>query len=84
MPKTKEELNRRKSRAKLWHEFCEDFLVTQRQLAAMLGISRRTVQYVMAGEVTPSKKIQSLFETMAKKHYAERNAARKKKSEVTA
>ena len=82
--KTKEEVNRRKSRAKLWSDFRHEFLITQRQLAEILGISRRTVQYVERGDVTPSKKVQSLFETLAKKHYAEKNAAQKKKAEVTA
>jgi DNA-binding XRE family transcriptional regulator len=69
---TKEEENRRKARAKLWTEFRADFLLTQSQLAELLGISRRTVQYVEDAEVTPNKRVQSLFLTLYKQYHAEK------------
>jgi DNA-binding XRE family transcriptional regulator len=43
----------RRLRAKVWRKFREDFLITQTRLADVLGISRRTVQQIEAGNVTP-------------------------------
>jgi DNA-binding XRE family transcriptional regulator len=69
---TKEEENRRKARAKLWTEFRADFLLTQSQLAELLGISRRMVQYVEKASVTPDRPIQSRFLTLYKQYHAEK------------
>jgi DNA-binding XRE family transcriptional regulator len=69
---TKGEDNRRKARAKLWVEFRNDFLLTQNQLAELIGISRRMVQYVESAKVTPDKPIQSRFLTLYKQYHAER------------
>lgn len=65
----KEELNKRKSRAKRWQEFMDEFLFRQVDLARALGVSRRTLQYVLAGDVTPHEDVQQKFEKLWKKHH---------------
>ena len=43
----------RRKRAEVWRKFRKDYLITQTRLADLLGISRRTVQQIEAGTVTP-------------------------------
>ncbi len=70
----KEDANKRKSRAKRWQEFMSDFKYRQVDLATALGMSRRAVQYCLAGEVTPSTDAQEKFEKLWKKHHSEKLA----------
>jgi hypothetical protein len=56
MPKPKPdkvELQERGRRAVEWKRFMRDNLFTEVKFAETLGISRRTVQQVKAGQVTP-------------------------------
>jgi DNA-binding XRE family transcriptional regulator len=56
MPKasaTQEELDERAIRQREWRTFRREFPLTQSELAERLGVSRRTVQAVEAGAVTP-------------------------------
>jgi DNA-binding XRE family transcriptional regulator len=56
MPKptaTQEKVEDRIFRQQEWRAFRRNFPLTQSELAEELGISRRTVQAVEAGEVTP-------------------------------
>ena len=70
----KEKANKRKARAKRWTSFCKDFLFTQVQLAQALGISRRTCQYVMAGEVAPRADVDERFNLLWRKYTSEKLA----------
>jgi transcriptional regulator with XRE-family HTH domain len=56
MPRLKpseEDLQERESRKQEWRRFRKENLLTQIRLAEVLGISRRTVQLIEAGRVTP-------------------------------
>ncbi len=75
---SREDENRRKSRAKLWREFRAEFLLSQKNLAELLGCSRRTTQYVEQGIVKPNQRIIAAFGDLYKKYHAEkRNQAMK-------
>lgn len=50
---TDDDLDEREQRAKEWKEFKKTNLFTEVRLAEILGISRRTVQMVLAARVTP-------------------------------
>jgi DNA-binding XRE family transcriptional regulator len=59
MPKpstTSEELDERVLRQREWRTFRREFPLTQSKLAEKLEVSRRTVQSVEAGTVTPHPK----------------------------
>jgi DNA-binding XRE family transcriptional regulator len=84
MPPLKEEENKRKARAKRWREFREEFMLTQWNLAELLGFSRRQIQNVEAGRFTPRKPILDLFETLFKQKHAEKLAAQRKRKVVNA
>jgi len=74
MPRLKassEEIEERKKRAVKWRDFMKDNLFTEKKLAETIGVSRRTVQMVRAGKVTPHKDTLHKFETLVAKY--ERN-----------
>lgn len=75
---TKEDLNRRKSRAKLWKEFRSENLLTQTALAELLGISRRSVQYTERAEIAPHKETDRRFHALMLKYEAEKHPRRKR------
>ena len=50
---TEEDLVIREKRAKEWIEFRREYIFTQKKLADVLGISRRSVQFIEGAEVTP-------------------------------
>jgi DNA-binding XRE family transcriptional regulator len=52
---TREDIKLRKLRAEEWRAFRRDCLLTQRRLADILNISRRTVQQVEAAKVNPHR-----------------------------
>jgi DNA-binding XRE family transcriptional regulator len=65
---TEEELKERQRRAKVWRDFMADKLFTEQRLADTLGISRRTVQMIKAGRVSPHKDTLRLFDALKTKH----------------
>lgn len=67
----KEEQNKRKSRAKVWKGFMKKYLFTQVNLANALGISRRSVQYVISGEIAPHKGTDEKFRLLMQKYHSQ-------------
>jgi DNA-binding XRE family transcriptional regulator len=72
MARSKEELNRRKARAKVWLDFRKENLLSQTALASILEMSRRMIQYIEAGTVTPNKDIQERFSALMRKYQKEK------------
>jgi DNA-binding XRE family transcriptional regulator len=73
MPKpkpTEEELNEREPRRQEWIKFRKNNLLTQVKLAELLQISRRTVQFVEAGQHTPLRSTLRKFKTLQAKYEA--------------
>lgn len=64
----------RETRRKEWTRFRKDNLLTQVKLAEVLGISRRTVQFIEAGELTPLASTLRQFRSLKAKYDAERVA----------
>jgi DNA-binding XRE family transcriptional regulator len=73
---TEDELKERQKRAKVWREFMADKLFTEQRLADTLGISRRTVQMIKAGRVSPHKDTLRLFDSLKARY--DREAKRSK------
>lgn len=70
----KAEMRERQKHARRWLELRKSYLFTQEALAAALGVSRRTVQYVEAGRAVPWLSTQAKFRDLARKcrrEYAE-------------
>lgn len=65
---TEEDKEKRIIRAKEWIDFRFNNLFTQRKLAETLGVSRRTVQMVEAGLVTPHPRTIRLFEALVSRY----------------
>jgi DNA-binding XRE family transcriptional regulator len=57
----KAEHQERRKHARRWLQFRKDFLYTQEKLAEALKISRRTVQLIEGGRVTPNLTTQRVF-----------------------
>jgi DNA-binding XRE family transcriptional regulator len=69
----RENQKQRALRAAEWRKFRRDYLFSQQELGEALGISRRSVQKVEAGESTPLPRTQRAFRDL-KKAEAERLA----------
>lgn len=69
---TPEDLTRRVSRSEEWYSFRKDNLFTQLRLAEVLGLSRRTVQMIEAGKITPHPNTLRLFEALQAKYKSNR------------
>lgn len=54
--------------ARQWRRFRRSHNVTQKQLALVLGISRRAVQYIESGEKEPHISTQRKFDEILLKH----------------
>jgi predicted transcriptional regulator len=68
-PKTTDaDLQEREKRKKEWRQFRKEHLFTQVNLAEFLGISRRTVQLVEAGRVSPFPGTLRRFLALKAKH----------------
>ena len=67
---TPEDLTKRIIRANEWIDFRKDNLFTQIRLAEVLGLSRRTVQMIEAGKITPHPNTLRLFEALQSKYRA--------------
>lgn len=59
---TDEDKKMRVVRAKEWVDFRFDNLITQKTLADTIGVSRRTIQMIEAGSITPYPKTLRKFE----------------------
>ena len=70
---TPQDIRERKVRARVWREFRRIHLFTQSRLAETVGISRRTVQQIEGGRITPYAETLRLFEVIKKKHERKRN-----------
>lgn len=69
---TELDLEERKIRAVEWQNFRKRYLFTQQKLAEILDLSRRTVQMIEAGLITPHPGTLRSFETLRAKHEGER------------
>jgi DNA-binding XRE family transcriptional regulator len=58
----------RQERATEWRDFMKNHLFTEKRLAETIGISRRTVQMVRAGKVTPHDNTLRLFVALKAKY----------------
>jgi len=58
-------------RAVIWQKFREDNILSQRRLAEIINISRRTIQAIEAGLVVPHRGTIKAFEELQKKYEAE-------------
>ena len=65
---TSEDLERRKETAQDWKLFRKNNFFTQRRLAEIIGISRRTVQLVEGEYVTPHMETMHRFMVFRKKY----------------
>jgi len=73
------EQRKRNKRAKEWKKFREDFMFTQRRLADIVGVSRRTIQQIEAGKVTPHPTTLRLFATFRKIHEVDSDIPKRKR-----
>jgi DNA-binding XRE family transcriptional regulator len=64
---TKKESQERARVARMWLQLRKNNLLSQVRLADILGISRRTVQLIEAGEVSPRFSTQRKFRDYAEK-----------------
>lgn len=69
-----QDLQDRTKRAEEWRSFRKNNLITQKKLSDILGISRRTIQQIEAGIITPHNSTLRIFAAYAAKYKAE-NAA---------
>jgi DNA-binding XRE family transcriptional regulator len=72
-----------KSRASVWRSFMNKNKLTQKFLAEITGISRRTIQSVVAGVIIPQKDTLQAFEKLQAKYEAESKPTGKRKSKKT-
>jgi DNA-binding XRE family transcriptional regulator len=68
MPRVSLDEKLRKARADDWRYFRTKNMLTQRRLADILGISRRTVQQIEGGHIDPHSKTLRLFEAFKRKY----------------
>ena len=71
---TEEDLKAREARRDEWRQFRKNHLFTQVKLAEVLGLSRRAVQWIEAGKVTPLPSTLRLFKALKAKHEHEEAA----------
>ena len=71
---TAEDLEARVKRATQVKEFCTNNKYTEKKLAETLGVSRRSIQMVKAGGVTPNKATIGRLEALFSKY----NGSKKK------
>ena len=71
---TEDDLVERETRRKEWTRFRKDNLFTQVKLAEILEISRRTVQFIEAAELTPLMSTLRKFRALKAKYDAEKVA----------
>ena len=69
---TEEDLNERQVRRQEWVKFRKEHLFTQVKLAEVMGINRRTVQFIEAGQLTPLPGTMRKFNSLKAKYEQER------------
>jgi DNA-binding XRE family transcriptional regulator len=71
MPQPKPENQRqRNQRAEDWKMFRSNNLLTQKRLAAIIGVSRRTIQQIEGGYITPQTLTLKRFAILRSKYDA--------------
>lgn len=65
---TKQDLKDRVTRAKEWRSWMKENLFTEKKLAEVTGISRRTIQMIRAGKVTPHFDTLRIFSALQAKY----------------
>ena len=66
---SKEELKqKRRERAEIWRLFRADNMLTQERLAHNVGISRRTIQLIENGHITPQAETLRRFASFKRKY----------------
>lgn len=74
MPRPKPDENDLKVRVVRQREWCAfrtQYLFSQKKLAEVLGISRRTVQQIEAGRISPHQETLRLFSRLKEKYESE-------------
>lgn len=77
MPRPKpddDELKERTARQEEWRTFRREFLFSQKKLGDVLNLSRRTIQEIEAGRVSPHRSTLRAFRDLKLKYDAERAA----------
>lgn len=70
------------STAKEWKKFREDNKLSQKFLAEVVGISRRTIQSVEAGLILPQKRTMDAFLALQAKYEAEGKPTGRRKKKL--
>lgn len=65
---TEEDFEDRKSRAEEMKHFMHENMFTEVKLAEVLGVSRRTIQMIKAGRVTPTPLTLRRWEALVKQY----------------
>lgn len=65
---TDADIEEREERASRVKKFMKDFLFSEVRLAETIGVSRRTIQMIKAGKVTPHPDTQRKINTIMKRH----------------
>jgi DNA-binding XRE family transcriptional regulator len=65
---TEEDMKERDARREEWRKFRKDHLFTQVKLAEVLDLSRRTVQLIEAGKVSPFPDTLRKFQALKARH----------------
>jgi DNA-binding XRE family transcriptional regulator len=60
-------IEERRTRAREWKKFRRDYLYSQENLATALGIGRRTITAIEAGECNPTPRILRAFRDLVKR-----------------
>ena len=81
---TKQDLEDRVTRAKEWREWMKANLFTEKKLADVTGISRRTIQMIKAGKVTPHFNTLRTFSALQSKYEANAPEAKPKRKRKAA
>lgn len=68
---TPDDIEHRQVVAKEWFEFRRDFKFSQKKLAETIGKSRRTVQMVESGTISPHPETLKRFDALKQKHVNE-------------
>lgn len=72
-----------KNRASVWRSFMENNKLSQKMLSEITGISRRAIQYVVAGTRVPQKETLQAFAKLQAKYEREGKPTGKRKSKKT-
>ena len=72
-----------KQRSVEWRKFMENNKLTQKFLGELIGISRRTIQSIVAAEIIPQNDTLQAFERLRTKYEVEgRSSGRRKRKKI--